>query len=473
MLVLRRLAHATALFVEPPVSPARRGRGGWGRVGLAAGAVLVGTAVGLCRQPGVGALDTVWAEDGGIFLSDAAGHSPLAAISRSYAGYYHLVPRLLAGLATLAPAGAAAAVLALSAALCTALVALLVYTASADHLPSRLCRLLVSAIVVVVPVGQSDILNNIANLHWYGLYALFWLLLWTPRSVAGRAVAAIVVLLVAGSDILVLGFVPLALVRAVRRRADGRRDRHGILLGALLGLGLAVQFSGLLTGSSTRALSPDPVRAATGYVLRVVPAALIGQRWLGTQVDTGWLALAAVAWLLVVAAAVVVWLRLVRPRWPLAVAAALHSVALYVLPVLLTGEATPRYAVVPAMLVVTALVAVLQPDRSQSVAVLQPDGPQSVGLHRPDGSPAVPGRPDRGRLRLAAPLYTLAALLAVICAVNLRVDNARAHGPTWSAQLQLARIGCTGPDATVEVLIPPVKVTPPWLVRLPCRYLQR
>jgi len=433
---LDRLRTGThGLFASPPAVTVRRHRA----VLLGVLAVAGGTAVGLLRQPGAGALNTVWAEDGGIFLTDAEVHGPMAAVGRSYAGYFHLVPRLIAGLATLVPAGAAAAVLAVSAALVTALVAVLVYAASAGHLASPLSRFLVSAIVVVVPLGQDDVLNSIANLHWYGLYALFWVLIWTPRGRAGRTVAAAVVLLVAASDILTVAYLPLALVRAARRREDGTRDRHGIVLAALLGLGVAVQVVGLATGSSSRQLSPNPVRGLKGYLVRAVPDALLGQRWLGTHVGGTGLALAALAWLILAAAAVVAWRRLVAPAWPLALTAAVHSVVLYVLPVLLSGVATPRYAVAPAMLLIAALVALLQPE----------------GAARPTA------------------IYALAALLAVVCAVNLRVDNLRAHGPRWSDSLDKARPSCmdSGPGGVTEIPIPPAD-SPPWTVKLPCRYVR-
>jgi hypothetical protein len=402
--------------------------------------VLLGTAIGLLRQPGAGALDTVWAEDGGRFFSDAVRYGPVAALARPYAGYYHAVPRLLAGLATLAPPSALAAVLAVQAALCTALIAVLVYVASGSHLTSRLSRVVVSAVVVVAPLAQDDALNSIANLHWYGFYAMFWVLIWTPRSPAGRVAAAVLVGLVAASDILVLAFVPLALVRALRRRPDGSRDRHGIVLAALLGSGLALQIAGLLFGSSSRQLSLNPVRALIGYAVRVVPAPLVGQRWLGTgEVGTRWLVLAALAWLVLLGAVLVARRGPVRPGWPLAVTAVLHSLALYVLPVLLSGVATPRYALAPAMLLVTALVAALQPAGALASAKV--------------------------------PLYAFVALLAVVCAVNLRIDNSRAHGPRWSTEFDRARQSCTT-GATAEVPIPPVDDNH-WRVRLPCRYVQR
>jgi hypothetical protein len=430
---------ARALFAAPPARPIT-GR----TVTVAVLAVVAAVAVGLLRQPGPGALDTVWAEDGSIFLGEAAREGAWPAFLTSYAGYFHVVPRLVGALAAAVPASAAAAVLAVSAALCTALLALLVYVASAAHLPSRLSRILVSAGLVVVPVAQDEVLNSIANFHWYGLYALFWVLLWSPRGRAGRAVAVVTVLLVATSDILVVAFVPLALFRALRRTGGGGRDRFGITLAGALTAGLAVQVAGLLSGSSSRALVLDPVSAASGFLLRAVPAPLIGQRWLGQSMDATWLLLAGLAWLVVAAVLVTALRGLTRPAWVLAGTAALHSAALYVLPVTLSGSAAPRYAMAPAMLVVTALVALLQP--------------------APPGVP-VASRPP------VAPLHLLAGLLAVIAVVNLRIDNPRADGPRWSAEVDKARTVCAtqAPDGAALVIAPPR--APAWTVSLPCHDL--
>jgi hypothetical protein len=420
----------------------------WRPVALGFAAVAAGTAVGLLRQPGAGALDTIWAEDGDVFLGEAVRQGPLDALVTSYAGYFHAVPRLMAAIASLFPAGAASAVLALEAALAVSLLAVLVFVASGSHLTTPLSRVLVSAVVVVVPLAQGDVLNSIANFHWYGLYALFWLLIWTPSRPSGRAVAVAVTFLVAASDIIAVVFIPLALWRALRRPgagtdserseqspAGGGREMHGVALAGGLGAGLLIQFAGVLGGSSDRDLAPDPVLSVTGFLLRAVPAPLIGERWLGDSVDARWVALAAVAWLVVVAALLVAYTRRTRPAWTLAVVAGLHAAALYIVPVLLAGTATPRYAVAPAMLVVTALAALLQPAGSR------------------------------------LPLYALTALLALVAAVNLRVDNPRADGPLWSEELDRARAACaTG--GTAEIPIAPRGETPPWQVRVPCDYLR-
>jgi hypothetical protein len=418
----------TGLFGEPTGQPARlTGR----RVGLALLAVAGGAALSLVRQPGAGALDTVWAEDGKIFLAGAVNRGA-PALTTSYAGYQHLVPRLLAVPAALVPPAAAPVMLAVSAAVCTSLLALLVYLAAAEHLPARLPRMLLAGFVVALPLAAGELPNSIANLHWAGLYAVFWVLVWTPRSRAGRIVAAAVVTLIALSDVLTLALVPLALLRLA-----ARRDRHSAVLGTLLTGGVLVQIAGLLTGSASRPLSPDPLQPVTGYVLRVVPSTMLGERWFSTHVDARWLVLAAVAWLLVAAAVAVAVFRFSAPAWPLAAAAAAASLALYLLPVALSGVATPRYAAAPGMLLVTALVALLQPG----------------------------GRLGR------APQYALATLLAAVCAANLVVDNPRAHGPQWSEELRQARVACAGGAPAVDVPIPP-RDGDDWSAHLPCRYLR-
>jgi hypothetical protein len=405
---------------------------------LAVAALVAGTGVSLLRHPGGVALDTIWAEDGTVFLADAADGAPLAAVGSSYAGYFHLVPRLLGALAANFPAPAAAAVLAISAAVVTSALAILVYLAAAGHLRSPLARLLVSAPVVVAPLAQHEVPNSIANLHWPLLYATFWVLLWTPPGRAGRVVAPTVVALTALSDILVVGLLPLAAIRWLVRR-----DRYSGLLGGVLLAGTAVQVGGLFTGASSRGLSLDPVQPVSGYLLRAVPATLLGERWLPADaLATGRLLAVAASWLLIVAVVLVAARRLTCPGWPLAIAAALHSGVLYVLPVMLSGVAPQRYALAPALLLIVALVSLLQP-----------------------------GGPDPPR-RYRNLLVSFAVLCAAVWAVNLQVDTDRADGPTWTGELDTARAECTRlAPATVDVPITPAD--PAWNATLTCDYLLR
>jgi hypothetical protein len=436
----RRWERLAPLF---PAAPAGRISLGGGL--LAATAVLAGTAVCLARQPGAGALDTVWAEDGAVFLADAVSKPAAGALATSYAGYFHLGPRLLAEVAAMAPAGAAAAVLAVGAALVTAAVAVLVYLASAAHLPSRTARVAAAAIVVVVPLAQQDVPNSIANLHWPALYALFWVLLWTPARPAGRVVSLLVTGLVAASDILVVALLPLAVVRLA-----ARRDRHSAVLAGVFAAGMTLQLLGLVTGASSRDTDLNPVRAGVGYLLRAVPAALVGSAGLGPDhTSVRWLALAALAWSAVLAAVLLARRRQTGPPWMLVGAAALHSVVLYVLPVFLSGTATERYALAPGMLVVVAMLGLIPP----------------------------------GRGRAGAAGLAFVTLLAVVCTVNLRVPNARAEGPSWGEELARARAVCAAAGRAgdgertdlsgVAASLPLPPQGAGWRAELPCRYLER
>jgi hypothetical protein len=403
----------------------------------AAVAVAAGAAAGLLRQPGAGAMDTVWAEDGKIFLADATNKSFFRALAESYNGYYQAVPRLLAEPASLLPASWAAGFLAIESALVTALFALIVYVASGAQLRSRLARFVAAAIAVVPAVGMADVPNSLANVHWPGLYALFWILLWVPAGRAGRIVGTVVAILVCATNILAVVFVPLALLRALVRR-----DRHSIVLTAGVTLGVTVHLLGLALGASSRDTYVSIVMPTRFYLSRVVTANLVGETWLGSIYEPRQhrLTMAALAWCIVAVAVAFALARLTRPNWRVAALAMLHSVLLWLAAAGSTGLYAGRYAAAAGMLLVAALAAVLVPE---------------------------PG----GRLR-AAPLVAFATGLAVVCAFNLRVDNLRAQGPRWSTQVRIAQAECarTGAESVDVVITPRV---PLWTARLPCSYLQR
>src|SRR5688572_18619649 len=68
-------------------------------VAIVAGAVIV-FAAALFRQVGVPKIATVWAEDGAVFLQCAYDDGPLGCVARPYQGYFHLVPRAIAAVAS-------------------------------------------------------------------------------------------------------------------------------------------------------------------------------------------------------------------------------------------------------------------------------------------------------------------------------------------------------------------------------------
>ena len=90
-----------------PLFPAAR-RSPWPRpvlvCGYTGGFVLV-VVLALARQAGLPATETLWAEDGAIFYSQAVAHSVLHTLAASYNGYGQIVPRLAVQLTGLARSG--------------------------------------------------------------------------------------------------------------------------------------------------------------------------------------------------------------------------------------------------------------------------------------------------------------------------------------------------------------------------------
>lgn len=440
------------------------------KVGLAIAALGLGTLLSVVRTTGPGALDTTMMEDASVFLSDALHKGLIEAVTTSYAGFFHLVPRLLGQVAALFPADWAAAVLAAEASLVTSLLSLMVYVASGGILQNRLQRLLVSAPMVVLPLAQSEMLNSIAMLRWYFIYATFWAMLWVPQTRWGRIIGPAVVILAALSDAVVWIFLPLVVLRWWLRR-----DRSAVVMGAALLFGTLMVATVVVTGTTTRGVQPrlDPVWALASYVLRPVPQVLVGSRWVteGPGDSLSGLLPVAVGWLIVAAVGTLAFRQVTRPQWLLAGVAVFFSVAIYVFCVMTVGFAGPRYGAPTAMLVMTAMVALLTPRGEQF-----PGGRQWLANSRP-----------------LLPITGLAVLVALVCVVNLRVAGDRTGGPRWSDGLRAARTACDHggqpvspptvaphqphpsipPTGAITANIPVSPTRLAWAAHLPCDYLNR
>jgi hypothetical protein len=147
----------------------------------------------------------------------------------------------------------------------------------------------------------------------------------------------------------------------------------------------------------------------------------------------------------VVAVVVIALARLTAPHWPLAVIALAFSVVLFV------GEIVdnypivqPRYVIAPALLLYTAIVAMLRPRG------LADDDAFPAG--EPSGAPSgdAPAAASTGASRRPVvvawiPVTVFALLLAVVVGFNFRVVNTRSESPPWSAVVAAARISCMKP----------------------------
>src|SRR6185295_16590388 len=140
--------------------------------------------------------------------------------------------------------------------------------------------------------------------------------------------------------------------------------------------GALIQVMGLYLGLTNRAfVEPryEPLWSLVAFFLWAVPHSILGWRFTGLSVGdtvTASSVVPQVVTYLVIAAVVVVGIRWIRrPRWVLAVVAALHSVAFCSMTIMSNGGITQRYLLTVEMFLFTALVAMLTPGPSQPAAV--------------------------------------------------------------------------------------------------------
>ncbi len=437
--------RALELFVpQPPGRVTRR------QALIAAVAFVVGTAVAVSRTRGPGALNSIWAEDGQNFLHDALTMNTVDAVTTPFNGYWHLIPRLLAEIAVLFPLDLVPAVLSIGAAAVVTALAILVYTVSGAYFTHPALRLLAAVPVALAPAGIGWVENNVATLQFPLLYGLFWTLLWVPRARAGRVLAVTIVTLIAFTTPLALVFVPLAVLRLVMRPS-----KTGLAIAAGLAAGLATQFGGAALGYASRAglgepRYGDPVWAVYEFMTRVVPVAMLGEKWsfdgakerlcpefVVLHHDEHRL-LVFGSWL-IAAAAVAIAVRYSRPAWALAVIAAAHSLLIWSVTIMSLGCSAHRYLTAPALLLFATAAALLRPREGKD-----------------------------GVARLAAPAVVLLTFFAVVLAVNVRTDGPRADGPAWSDVLRDARAQCEADPAKGSLI-----VYTRWAVELPCDALRK
>ena len=414
------------------------------RVAIGAGFVVVATVAQLLRQPGEHTWDTLWAEDGRIYTTDALGPSPWRTVLRGYAGYAQVVPRVLVLGVRALPVGSVAAYAACTAALTWAVLALFVHRSTEGWITSPVLRWVLAGFSVVAPVVFYETNANLANLGWPLLFAAFWAIV-SPHE-AGWDVAARVVVVVAAA--LTTPVVALLLPWAAVMLATRRRRADGIVLGAM-GLALVVQ---LLTMRAT-AQEPHPPSSVADlpamYGVRVAASFVTGERWL----DRLWIDLGVVL-VVAVVVALVAFVALARPgrlaherRW-FAAGVVLTSLVLHVASVWVRGTALlgldrgsfnaagSRYAVVPVLLLATAVIVVA------------------------DASP----------VRALVPFVV--AWFGIVTVLSLHVTNIRSGGPSWGNEVAAAQGRCRADPALLDVRIPITPDDPTWFATVPCGRLR-
>ncbi|KOX20445.1 hypothetical protein ADK67_29445 [Saccharothrix sp. NRRL B-16348] len=430
-------ALADGLLPPPPAPPASRGRtaAGYLLAFAAALAFLLLTPAGWAR------LDHLWAEDGARFMVDAVTLPAFSNLVDPYGGYLHALPRLVAELVALLPLEWTAAGFAVSAAVLRAVVALISFAASGAYLRSLPLRVALAALVVVLPAGNSEPLNNMANLHWFLLYGVFWALLWRN---APRVPVTLFVFLAAVSSPLVLVLLPIALLRL----ALPRKELPVAFLAGALAQGVTMLFAERLAYSHD---AVDPVQVALATLLRVPVVAFTGSEQVARfYPEHGNLPILAA--LVLAAAPVVAGLRWGDRAGRLLVLLGVGLGAL-VMVVSLTANwsavlqaqqptvvmAGQRYSVAPCLFLFAAI---------------------AVGLD------AVPARRWE-RLAVVAGRSVIGLVVLASVLLHLRSDRVVLNGVPWDESVARARVQCVegGPVGRLE------HEPTDWFFEVPCRYV--
>ena len=227
-------------------------------VGFQIVAVAVAMVVLLYRVAGVPAWDCVYAEDSGIFLVQSLARPWHLLVP--YNGYLQFLPRVLAQGVSLLPLTRAAFAFALLGALIAAGCALFTYHASAGYIGSRALRAVLALALILLPVAPLELVDNGVNTPWYLIIALFWAVLWRPRSLPGQVTSALIAFFAVASSPLAIVFAPLLAVRVLSLRSV---REHAVTIGWLLGWVPQLYVIGLSYSSGTQRVGSLAPLAAT------------------------------------------------------------------------------------------------------------------------------------------------------------------------------------------------------------------
>jgi hypothetical protein len=407
--------------------------------------LMLGVLGGLLRTGVSGTLDSAWAEDGRDFLASSLQDGAIPSLFEPYAGYGHLLPRLLTGIASVGPLSASAVIMAGAAVTVVGLLALVVFRASAGHVQNLWVRLVLAAFVVLQPVA-TEVLVSLANLQWYLLFTAFVVLVWSGTSTSATVIGGVVCLLTAASSPFGALLLPLAILRVVVLRSG-----RSWVAPAGLAAGALVQ-GWVMLHAPERALEPmtSPFRLVAWYFGHVLAPVLFGERLTGDDLTARSLVMGAVVLGVFV---LLFWMASTRARaemTPILVCIGIYSLVLYLAPTVVGGISAPRYGV-PAALSLAFGIAVLAAQILRDRADLKATATAGNGQTARTGPLA--------RLVLAG----TGAVLLVCWAVALPAT--RAAGPSWSAELDSHGAGCRG-TSTETVVVP---ISPAgWTAQIPC-----
>ena len=414
------------------------------RLGASVAFVALGTAIALLRQPGFHSWNTIWAEDGAVYANDALHLPALTTLTKPYAGYVQLVPRLLALPIRLLPTAWYAPWFAVTGAVVTSLVGLMVVHSAEGWIDNRGLRWLLGLALVAAPTAAYELNANVVNLNWVMLAASFWVIASRRRGPAETTLRGVVLVVAALSTPVMAIMVPFALVVTVLRRT---REDVAMLASLLVGLGLqAVLVHGATTPVAVS--EHDYTQATHGFFVRVLGSMVVGEKWLPDLFPTHnrLLIVGTVAVVVAVVVASRVW-RLHFDRAWLVGGAVVTGVGAYVaivvgrgtnwMPLLYAGKYAPagsRYMYVPIFLLLSALFVLVDASHLDWLMIL------------------------------------VSIWVVVVSASSLGVEGPRSLGPAWAVGVRQAQVACRAHPDQADALIPMSPIG--WRATIPCSRLR-
>jgi hypothetical protein len=234
-----------------------------------AGAVLV-----VARRPQVLITPEFRVEDGQTFFLGTYFGSPLDGVLRSYEGYLHVVPRLIALLERVPPIQFAPLVANVAAIAIT--VAVASYLASrrlAAIIPSRRTRLALAGLVVVAP-GAAELIGSMTYVQWFlDVFLIAAALAPEPSSRPARAAEIGAMALAALSGAASLFIAPLHVAAAFANRGRWRMATASVTT-----VGAAVQLVTLLNSTRESPGRGNLIDAVAVVVQRSLVEPVLGAR---------------------------------------------------------------------------------------------------------------------------------------------------------------------------------------------------
>jgi len=228
--------------------------------------------------------DRLWAEDSVIFIRGWVLNPSIWIPFRPYSGYVQFLPSSISGVISMAPTYYWALFTTAAACIVVGSVGAVAFHCSRYLLTSWPARAAVALAPVLLPLAGVEPLGNLCNLHWWAIYAVFWLLFARTGKRWSTALLVAYTLIWMLSETTVLFFVPLAVLILWRSKNLGQK-----LISVAVLVGSVVQLAAYLS-TGRGAYSSE-----TQHVAQVVKGMLISV-FGGTLTESAALAQSVAQW---------------------------------------------------------------------------------------------------------------------------------------------------------------------------------